>query len=473
MFETSIIPMLVCAGLLLAGLVLAIVGWRGRRLDDHPLCKRCGYDLVASGSASNCPECGSNLCVGSRAVRIGHRRRRTILASLGVLILLAGLGGGSVLYWSKWRNFDWNTVKPLWLLRREAGGADITMAIVAQEEILSRLGAGQLAQSQVSSIISESLALQSDGSEWAAWRGDFIEDAWRLGQTTDSTMQQYLETAVDRATYLRVRPRIRQGQPVTIQVNREEMRLGRDRNRMLYLISEGNAVVADGQVLAPAESRSGIVMQGSGPTAAEDMTPIGVRLPLDLPLGSHSVGIDATFRVFARPGMLNRGYGFSSTQPSDWQFVISRRLEAPIEILDRDSPGVRLVDDETLAAHMRTAVRPRLARRAWRGQRERIVAWVDFHSPPMNVAFDVVVRDTASSRECILGSIAEKQGGGHTMAPSVELNDDTRWILNATTLEIVFRPSVDAAEATYDLSEIWGGTVVVPVSSIPVEPAAR
>ncbi len=199
--------MLVFAGTLLAGLVLTVKGWRGRRLDDHPLCRRCGYDLVASGSASKCPECGSNLSDVKRAVRIGHRRRRPMLAGLGVLILLAGLGGSGAMYWLKSRNFDWNTVKPLWLLRREAEDKQPWKAMYAQREMLDRLTAGGLSQEQVDSVIDESLTLQADvAATWELWRGDFIEQAWVDGKTGDDRFKRYLETAIDQATFLRAPP---------------------------------------------------------------------------------------------------------------------------------------------------------------------------------------------------------------------------------------------------------------------------
>ena len=34
----------------LLGVFLVVRGWRGRRIDDHPLCRKCGYDLHANAS---------------------------------------------------------------------------------------------------------------------------------------------------------------------------------------------------------------------------------------------------------------------------------------------------------------------------------------------------------------------------------------------------------------------------------------
>ena len=61
--------------MLLAGAVLLVIGLRGRRVGDHPVCRRCGFDLFGNPAAARCPECGADLGV-SGAVRTGHLRRR-------------------------------------------------------------------------------------------------------------------------------------------------------------------------------------------------------------------------------------------------------------------------------------------------------------------------------------------------------------------------------------------------------------
>ncbi len=66
---------------LIAGGALVAVGLRGRRVGDHPHCRRCGFDLhglpVGFG---RCPECGATVetaggLIGS-ATQIGRRERR-------------------------------------------------------------------------------------------------------------------------------------------------------------------------------------------------------------------------------------------------------------------------------------------------------------------------------------------------------------------------------------------------------------
>jgi hypothetical protein len=44
----------------LAGLILLVLGVRGWRIDDHPVCRRCRFDLVGVYPAIGaCPECGA------------------------------------------------------------------------------------------------------------------------------------------------------------------------------------------------------------------------------------------------------------------------------------------------------------------------------------------------------------------------------------------------------------------------------
>lgn len=77
--------------LYLIGLRWLVLGLRGRAIDDHPLCARCGYDLSRLPIAQ-CPECGSAL-IRAGAIRVGHRQRRVGLAAVGgLVVLVAGVG---------------------------------------------------------------------------------------------------------------------------------------------------------------------------------------------------------------------------------------------------------------------------------------------------------------------------------------------------------------------------------------------
>src|SRR4051812_43159994 len=113
-------PVLVPAALAAAALAMRILAIRGRRVGDHPVCRKCGFDLYGrpSGSA-RCGECGADLS-RRRAVRAGRRRpRRGLAAAAGqVLALSAGVAG--VAGWVAARGVDVNRYKPVWWLTAEA-----------------------------------------------------------------------------------------------------------------------------------------------------------------------------------------------------------------------------------------------------------------------------------------------------------------------------------------------------------------
>ncbi|MBL8763605.1 MAG: hypothetical protein JNM07_04980 [Phycisphaerae bacterium] len=72
-------------------LLLFLAARRGRRADDHPVCRACRFDLVGvyPGRAT-CPECGADLSA-AHSVRVGNRVRRTRLAAFSLVMLLLSL----------------------------------------------------------------------------------------------------------------------------------------------------------------------------------------------------------------------------------------------------------------------------------------------------------------------------------------------------------------------------------------------
>lgn len=69
------------------GAVLAFLyGFRAKQIDNHPICRRCGYDLFGLGKDHRlCPECGAVLQL-ARAIRIGHRTRHKPLMLIAACI---------------------------------------------------------------------------------------------------------------------------------------------------------------------------------------------------------------------------------------------------------------------------------------------------------------------------------------------------------------------------------------------------
>jgi hypothetical protein len=117
----SILPLIVATALLILGL-------RGRRIDDHPLCRRCGFDLVGLPRTSTvCSECGTDLSA-KRAIRTGHRVRRGPMMAMSIALLIPSLLWIGIVGYAAAGGADWMSCKPVWLLLRDAQSDNASMA---------------------------------------------------------------------------------------------------------------------------------------------------------------------------------------------------------------------------------------------------------------------------------------------------------------------------------------------------------
>ncbi len=143
------------------GLGLLWFGLRGRRINNHPWCRKCKYDLVGSPEVPViCPECGVDLNK-HRSVRIGQRRKRPALSALATVVLILTVSTAGWVGWRESRDFDWNTVKPVWWLKQESTSSNATVAGAARLELLRRLDesifsiddSDGLSESQINNIL--------------------------------------------------------------------------------------------------------------------------------------------------------------------------------------------------------------------------------------------------------------------------------------------------------------------------------
>ena len=175
------LPALAAVGLLV-GVGLVVVGLRGRRVGDHPHCRRCGFDLHGLPSdARRCPECGSVVAgptgLMAEAVRAGRRERRNRPLAWGLAVagpgaLWAATVGGSVL-----AGHGAYGLMPTPAL---AWQADLGPWVgdPAGAELARRVSAGALSGSALAGLVADFLADQADpGRPWVEGKGDVIEQA--------------------------------------------------------------------------------------------------------------------------------------------------------------------------------------------------------------------------------------------------------------------------------------------------------
>jgi protein involved in polysaccharide export with SLBB domain len=215
------------AGLLL-GVGLLYRGMHGRRTDDHPVCRRCSFDLFGlPPDHARCPECGGDLLLRPRkAIRLGHRERRPVSLTFGLLLLVPAALALAAVGWSAWQGADANQYKPAWWLALDLGSADGKVQKAAIGHLADRLQNGKLSRGDIDRVAARVLALQADLSRpWSSDFGDFVQDAQSNNQLGRERWKQYLRQAVP--SKLEPPQRVRRGSIFPVKVHVGPARLGK------------------------------------------------------------------------------------------------------------------------------------------------------------------------------------------------------------------------------------------------------
>ena len=198
---------LVAAVLLLAGAFLAWRGWRGVRVNEHPICRGCGFDLVGLSGAC-CPECGRGLAA-KRAVTIGHRRRRVWMVLLGVILASLAAYPGGLVVMGRVKQFDWIRLRPDSMLERSVTAVEAAERQRELAELVRRLKAGNLRRSRIERLVRHALELQGNRDDlWETEWGDIVQEAHAQGLVLRQEWARYLKQAFPAATGL-VSPALR------------------------------------------------------------------------------------------------------------------------------------------------------------------------------------------------------------------------------------------------------------------------
>ncbi len=80
------------------------------------------------------------------------------------------------------------------------------------------------------------------------------------------------------------------------------------------------------------------------------------------------------------------------------------------------------------------------------------------NKPPVNVAFDIFLRNSGGT-EVHVGEFTAQAGKGR--AAGARFHESKLYGLSGDRLDVVLRPSTAAARRTTGLQEIWGGELVL------------
>lgn len=427
------------------GLLLLVLGVRGRRIDDHPWCRKCRFDLYGLKAPATCPECGLDLS-RSKAVRIGQRKKRWGMVVVGALVLLISVSGLGVNGYFQVADVNWQHQKPVWLLEYEADQTPGPTSDAALAELLRRQDLGELSADQLDGLIEAGLNHQADASRnWQKDWGVLIEKARDSKHTTDAQWQRYAEQIITDIIAFNVRPKAAIGAD-TFSVQRAiaNTRLG---NTPLvdFQYSRNNCWlhIGDHYKRRLSEGTTGLPSGGSS-TNHITMTEKDWQ---QVPPGVHKVRFEVDTAIWE-----DHAHYSSNSAPLAENKVV---LTQDVEFLPLGRTTAKLNTDPALRQQVEAAVTFKQAKMRQytyhknRGE-YRLDVRIAFAPRPVDLAVEVWARHNGEETKLTTLSLAAA--------------DETTWQLGGIfkkdlggeVIDLILRPSLEVAERSVDCFEIWG-----------------
>ena len=478
----AIALLLLAAAAAVAGLVLAAIGLRGRRVDAHPHCRRCGYDLAGTPDATVCTECGRDL-TAERAVRHGTRARRGRLVTAGAMLLLPTLALLAAVGYGVVAGVDWQRHKPQAWLRWDARSADSVAADAAAAELRRRWESADdaLSPASVAALAEAILDRQADPTRpWEIQKdGGFIEALAAQGELSEGQWRRFLEQAL--AIEIEVRPAARPGDPLPIRL-RPVFDRGGPSGGIVGVYEVVAVSFAGRPVDPPPGSGSFSVYPGGNTSWSFYFKSLPGRVPTDLPAGPAelSVTVRSTYVVGQHNDVRIRRHHEGTPREYD-EFILLPEPHAERKVAARATTRVLAADAPVPTAiagpEFRDAVHAgvlasQVAQAAWFPGTGLYVR-VEADGSPVRVRGVAYLR--WRGRDVALDDWPVDLNPSRPYAfRDLRLGDDARDLaLRAAKagepVALVIRPEVDDALDLIDPEPIWGETLIFP--GLPVRDA--
>ncbi len=375
---------------------------------------------------------------------------------------------------------------PLGVLMWESRYADAARSKAIAAELLARYSGKKLDEDQGARAVA--CALDVQGNEripWAAEWGDLIETARTDGKLAEADEARFRTQAA--VLKFVARPRVRAGDPFPVSITLKEARIGSGTalTSRMYLKS----ATLDGKTLkASQDRRSGLMPTTfvAGPDLgwlqlfgasnrmwggqAFGQGKLLVDVPKTIEPGAHQAVVKLV--VLTKPQNNRMGFSYGGGLPKK-DDPDQRAFERTLTVTVEPDAGVELVKPAADAAKkMREILQPSSAMvYVYNGQASASVQF-GIEGRPMDGAFDVIWK--ADGREWSLGHFStgtsadpwdtnyNYPGAENQRSVSGSIED-----FDASTVDVVLRPSQKAALRTTDLFKIYGEELVfkdVPVT---------
>lgn len=181
---------------MLAGLALLVFAIQGRRINDHPHCRRCRFDVVGLALPATCPECGHTL-VTPKDLRQGLRRRSLPLLATAMALVLISLSGASALMFGVFRGVNWYSKMPDQMLVAMADGWLGSASAPELAELRERANARTLDSQTLAILAARATAAQQNASRsWIDSWGDLVVRAKEVGAISRPEFEAFLDRAM-------------------------------------------------------------------------------------------------------------------------------------------------------------------------------------------------------------------------------------------------------------------------------------